>query len=455
MATDKKIRSYSYTFASDETGLQREFFSGGSAHYADISYAIDAGKTLQVLHGEEKLGFPASYSTYIYSSETNTLLVYTRCMRQVIAGRVISCGQVIVYNLKDMLNGEECMRALFGTRFLSEAEILRSGEMKYAEVVRENEEYRPVRLTSLSEKRKETLAAVVFRLMSGKQVVLRLPVSRQYEAQSMEVLQQIMTLIPQRDRCEISFATACAESDVKSLRRVNLILTNADEEENTFADWIDLDAPPPLGEGEKKWLLWCNEAEDIRSDVERASYFSDKEYTSEVPRRALDADRKFLEDFYEPGNLWWQTAAKPAFSSVTEIREELRDNPTLSAKRYRSEFLSNGKLQQLITEPGDLAVLESLDWVSEETKEYYRRNRLKLLLTDEIWGSKVGSIFKDKAGEAQNWRPQYYERFCEELVRPFYADPAKGIVTEGEADGVSYTEIVRELRDRIGSYRNI
>lgn len=456
VATEKKIRSYSYTFASDETGLQHEFYSGGTARFADISYAINAGKTLQALHGEEKLGFPFAYSTYIYETQTNTLLVCTRCMRQDIAGRVISCGQVIVYNLKDVLDGEDCMQVLFGTRFLSEEEILSSTNKKHDEIVRRDEGYVPVRLSSLSEARKRTLAAVVCRLMHQKQVVLRLPVGKAYEALGMEVLQQIMALIPQRDRCEISFATACKESDVRNLRRVNLILSNTDEQPDTFADWLDLDAPPELNESELKWLMWCNEEEDIRHDVEYSAFFADEDYTAEVSRRNLPEDCRFLEDFYNDEKyLWWKTDPERRFGSVLDIRKELRDNPKLGVKRFRAEFLQNEKLNALIAEPPDLKVLEREPWVSEETKAFYRENLFKLLITDDVRRGKIGNAFSGAAADAQSRNEVYYDNLCSELLKPFYADPDKGIAASGGTGGRTYAEIIQQIKDRILSYRNI
>ena len=454
MAAGNTIRSYSYTFASDETGLQREFYSGGSARFADISYAIDAGKTLQVLHGEEKLGFPSSYSTFIYQSETNTLLVYTCCRRQVMAGRVISCGQVIVYNLKDVLNGADYLQALFGTSFLSEDGIQRSGDMKHAQVVRPNADYTPVVLSALSDSRKRTLAAVVSRLMGGKQVVLRLPVSKNYEEQSLEVLQQIMTMIPQRDRCEFSFATACKEADVKNLRRVNLILSDTDEPDDTFADWIDLDDPPALNDSDDKWLRWCNENEDVRYDVEHSAFFADKEYSSEVPRRALFEDKSYLEEFYDPALSWWRKKPlEPRFRSLDEFRKELRYNPTLSVKRYRCEFLQEDTLQSMIDIPTGLGACTSGFRPSEALREKVRTHKFGVLIYEDVFFDKKEGKYRFAGSDKWN-SGTAFDQFTEELTAPFYISQKDKKIAEGGVNGVSYAQIVQQITDMIEDYKN-
>ena len=314
--------------------VQQNLYEGGYIPgKADIAYAVKEARDIMQRGnmGEyQEFGYASSYTGFCY----DTLYCFGKAMFQNANGREISCSQTLLCAWEDLADGEAFFPEVLLFPYLSLDELLASGTYTKQQVFG-----REPRNTSsniqFSETQRQNIARAAYKLLTEKNVVLQLPSVTDYEEYSLAVLQEVFRVIPQRDRREISFATARTSNDIVRIRgRIKLILTSEKQPKTGEADWIHLNEETPLYDEEKIILQWQNEPAGNRKDID-LNFFT----VEEDKHRSLKKDLSALTKLYNSASYWWRNPGNDRkMMSFDDVLSEYQTNPTLSIQSNRKEF---------------------------------------------------------------------------------------------------------------------
>lgn len=392
---------------------QRNLYEGGTVPgKADLVYALrEISGIMQRGDSAEyqSFGYASSYSGIIY----DTLFCFGRTMFQNASGREIPASQILICAWED-LEGDAFIDEVIRFPYLSLDELLKSASYKRKQIF----EREPVELgvgIELNPVQRMNIARVAYWLLSEKNVVLQIPDGENYEKLSLYILQEIYSLLPKRDRREVSFSTARNQKDIMRLRgKFQLILTNESTPKTGEAQWIRLNGEEPLTKEEEVLQKWMREDPRIRGDIEK-NFFSFDQGQDEEKRRSLKKDYATLEKFYNPEAYWWKDEdAGQRFSSFNEVLAELDKNPTLAPDIYRKSFFR--KVSALLDH-------------SESGEQEPERNLISILLdylvigkaTDEkkeVLLKRIGR-FKESCPEEYQWfglSPEWIGKLSDEIA---------------------------------------
>ena len=339
-------------YATDITGFQGRRYSGGSWEavagpqkiYKDcssISFMTAPRKEY------ENLGFPASYTGYVYK-ELNTMDVFCleRTEGNIKSERVSSDEEIILFNYEQTRNGEAFLREVLNYPFLPSEDLVKTEQIKSWGQFESFQDARgfsrfPKERFAYSEK---VIYRVVNALMHERRVFLHLPITTSYESLSLQVLGDIFKLIPPRDRTEIPFTTARKETDKYYFDRFLLILTDEgqlkDVEDSSLHIRL-LEQDIVLTSEESIISRWANEEPKAREEISGFPLFKDGAVKTgeKIKHRKLPNDFHILQNVYRPENLWWiEDDCNKRFATYFDVKEEMDNNPALWVSKYRDAF---------------------------------------------------------------------------------------------------------------------
>ena len=502
----------------------------GADAFVDIAEAYNTSKEMQTFNGKGSLGSPKSYLCFTYRTGINNMVLFSgtsaRHVRNLEA--LSPDGQIVICDFADVINGVEFMDEVFGTMFLDSNQISNlKYDDDYNDVVRRVEyreglKRREARLPRYDYARfqqpvKEILAQTCAMLMRGEKVILRLPagctkesLSEEfiqwmdrlapesaavyrtkcpYELLSLDVLQQILNLLPQEDRCLVSFATAIKTSDMKYLSGVDLILTDTEEPENIgFGKWLTWpDLKPNRDTGtpeaqqaeaedpdENLFLAWLNFLPDERRDIERIDAIDTDNlnyaaitYRVTHTNETKQQDMEKLRGILSSENVRQIVAPKREIATLSQLRGTkwvndrgqdgylFADNKLMGIKRFRLRFLR--KHQQWADSETKLPGF--MHWSKEAETEY--ADAFMHLVFDDFFLNRDGTycLSPEEIRNAMKGKrvAHYFENLQEDLAQPFleeeldengqetgYLLPIDGHMTI-DGEDFTYQQIVDEI----------
>lgn len=277
-----KARRY-VSVTSTSNRSQGRSFEGGKAPkgMTNLSYKIDNAESF----GRKLVtGSMSDYANFGYSSYFGNLdgdaYGYSKNTWRSDNGRAIMDSQAAVSSAADLKQGDAFLDDVVRMNFLSSEELGNAGSMEESDVANRA----PVELPALTQEQKQAAADVAKMLAKGKQVVLQLPVSDNFDGEARATLQAVFEAMPATKRTGISFATGLTAADIAKAVDVNLIIT--DESQNVSKDGRQVVKMPSMQDE-----LFMDEETERRQDAKKAAQETAKKKTYVRGYTAAEVDK--------------------------------------------------------------------------------------------------------------------------------------------------------------------
>lgn len=338
-----------------DAGGEYTFYSDGR-FFADVAIPLTRAREYLYLHGSRQfycdLGNIPAYLCFPVENGKDRLLCFAQAAFHTYPGRETQYRQILLFDRNEIEQKDCYIQDVLNFRFRTEKEIMLMADR----VVPESEvfvtkQYGPIDYLTISEKRRVFICNVMHSLMNGEKIAIRFPVSSHIKEEIDTFLVQLFWLIPNKDRCAVSFSTMRTEIDIQGLDNISMIIVDANTAINDRRRQVlDLDCAEQTPEI-RELLLFSREQDEDRKEA-------DEEFSG-IPAKDLQT----IKQIYIPEAWWWNESEPDPqlfFTSITSVEEFVDKYPSFSLPSVRERFCK--RLPGLMNYDGGIveAVLDAL-----------------------------------------------------------------------------------------------
>lgn len=334
-------------------GEEAIFFSGGDP-FANLGIVLEQAKSYAFLResrssyaGMEKA---EALVAFPMSTQTDQIYIVVKSAKHS-TGRDSTFGEILLYSKADLQTAEQFLQKVICLQHLSEGMIigLENHPLPIEKIIKyETIPHRSI--ASLCEQKKKYLAHIANMLMLGNKVVVQLPSERTFVDDCRQLLIELFSLVPARDLCGFSFATARKTADLDYIRDIQLIIVDPTvTKAGTVDEWIDIRTYHC--DEQTVFSRLAQEKDSTRKQLLESSLFNG----------VLSHDLQMLNRFYDTSEFWWRdTIPERRFHSLREILNYCDDHIIFVIPDIRLEFCK--RIQLLIDYEGGIEemVLDAL-----------------------------------------------------------------------------------------------
>lgn len=338
-----------------DSGGEYTFFSDGH-FFVDVAIPLNRIREKLYLNGKREEYYrydniPA-YLCFPLQNGKDSLLCFAQAAFHTFPGRETQYRQVLIYDRNEIEKNNSFIQDVLGFHFQREDDIMAMADHQ----VSQDEVLQTIDIPTkdysvVSDARRVSICRIVHSLMQKEKVIVRISESTNLLETIRVFLLQLFSLLPNKDRCEISFSTARTEMDFPVLNDISLIVVGpdiqTDGQNKKVYDLDSIKACEDIGE----ILRFSKESQEDRDEA-------DAIFTGD-----LQEDLRLIKDLYTPDAWWWNESEPDTemfFDNLISAEEFMDRYPCFSMTHVRRKFCD--RLPQIMNYQGGImeAVLDAL-----------------------------------------------------------------------------------------------